>query len=481
MPTCSLFVFLKRRTRRLPPRETAEVLGSLDQEGYGVQPPSFHAASLYWSLPLPSSPHSASSAALSSQSSSSESCPSSPALLSPSPDLLLPSPDSEKSSSHEVHAQLPLELWAEVFGYVDERALQVLMLINQTLSREAERFLYRNVLLGSSISLAIFIQSISASPHRAAFVTSIHIPSIEDNDPHASLAAIPSLLRSLDKLKHLTLKLFETRLPRDYLFVLQMILSVRFPSLRSLSLRMPLFLDDSFLVFLQSHPHLNHLDLGEIPPSVQPDYSSFRFTAISSLACTFRLLTSLRPVLPSLTHVHILSCSSGHLLRVAELLGSQIVSLRLGSIYVPIQHVHHERAAMSLHGVAARFPRLRFLQLDMGQEDNRYGRVQAVDYRLKRPAGDDAAGLRHDAARITLVWVFSRPKHEGHGVWVAPGYKRFVNKAALEVLKEWGHYVERVVFAHGTGTYESLRLDEGGSRLVRAEDWAGWEGCWRCA
>ena len=241
------------------------------------------------------------------------------------------------------------------------------MLVNQALSHEAERLLYRDVFLRSSLSLGSFFGSIVATPRRAAYVTRIHIPSIEDNDPHIGLSDIPSLLRVLDKLQHLTLNLFETRLPRDYLFVLQMILSIRFPSLSSLSLRMPLYLDDSFLGFLQSHPHLHHIDLGEIPPSVQTDYSSFRFPTISSLACTFRLLTALRPVLPSLTHLHVLSCSSAHLLRVAELLGAQLVSLRLGSIYVPVQHIHHERAAMSLRDIAVRFPRLRFLQLDMGQ------------------------------------------------------------------------------------------------------------------
>ncbi len=117
------------------------------------------------------------------------------------------------------------------------------------------------------------------------------------------------------------------------------------------------------------------------------------------------------------------------------------------------------------------------------QEDNRYSRVQAVDYRLPRSNGDDASGLpRNDATRVTLLLAFSPPKHQdSRGVWVATGYRRYVNKAALEVLKGWGDYVERVVCTYGGGTYENLTLDEEGQRLVRVEDRSMWEGCWTCA
>ncbi|PIL36365.1 hypothetical protein GSI_00053 [Ganoderma sinense ZZ0214-1] len=444
MPTCSPFSFLKRRFRRFEAsqKENAEGLGppGKEKEGLGT------------------------------------------AQIGNSPRLLSPSSESAQPPFYHTTAQLPLELWAEVFGYVDQHALQVLMLVSQTLGSEAERLLYRNVFLRSSFSLGIFLRSLITSPHRAAFITRIHVPPVEDNDPHISLADIPSLLRVLEKLQHLTLNLFETRLPRDYLFVLQMILSIRFPSLRSLSLRMPLFLDGSFLGFLQSHPRLKHLDLGEIPPSVQTDYSSFRFPAISSLACTFRLLASLRPVLPSLTHLHVLSCSSAHLLRVAELFGAQLASLRLGSIYVPVQHIHHERAAMSLHDVAAHFPRLRFLQIDMGQQDNRYSRVQAVDHRLKHPSLSPSPESGRPC--MTLLLAFSRPKQEGGDVWAVTGYRRFVNKAALEVLREWGRdVIVRVVCVYGAGVYESstLEVNGDGSRVVRVEDGTMWEGSWRCA
>ena len=82
---------------------------------------------------------------------------------------------------------------------------------------------------------------------------------------------------------------------------------------------------------------------------------------------------------------------------------------------------------------------------------------------------------------MTLVLAFARPRHEGHGVWVVAGYRRFVSKAVPEVLREWGRdVVARVVCTVGMGTYESSTVDEEGLRLVRVVDRNMWEGSWRC-
>ena len=82
--------------------------------------------------------------------------------------------------------------------------------------------------------------------------------------------------------------------------------------------------------------------------------------------------------------------------------------------------------------------------------------------------------------------AFARPRHEGHGVWVVAGYRRFVSKAVPEVLREWGRdVVTRVVCTIGMGTYESstVEMDEEGLRLglVRRVDRGMWDGSWRCA
>ncbi|TBU57808.1 hypothetical protein BD310DRAFT_513297 [Dichomitus squalens] len=261
---------------------------------------------------------------------------------------------------------LPLELWAEVFGYTDGICLGNLILVNRALGQEAERLLYRNVILRTRGSFHLFYQSIHACRRRAAIVTGIHISSLEDR---ADLDRIPSLLREFHNLRRLTLVLFEARLPQDHMSILQAILGVHFPSLSSFSIMSPLPLNDCFLNFLESHSHLQHLDLGSMQLLSGSDLSRFRYPPIRSLTCTSRLLAHLSPIVTSLTRLHIVSCSSSQLIRVAEQLGPQIVSLRLGSVYIPITTyaVNNDFASMSLYDVATRFPRLRFLQIDMGQ------------------------------------------------------------------------------------------------------------------
>ena len=68
-------------------------------------------------------------------------------------------------------------------------------------------------------------------------------------------------------------------------------------------------------------------------------------------------------------------------------------------------------------------------------------------------------------------------------------HRRFLHRAAREVLREWRGYIERIVVCArgagaGAGACESFVLEEGDGRgrLVRKEEEGGmWEGRWRCA
>ena len=102
-----------------------------------------------------------------------------------------------------------------------------------------------------------------------------------------------------------------------------------------------------------------------------------------------------------------------------------------------------------------------------------------VDWRKKR-SGTQATEPILGAPRLTVAWVFARPPPETHvDLRVAAAWHEFLNEAALEILQEWGHCVNRIVYRHTVIPFMSVRLSPGGRSLVREQDKEMHEESWR--
>ena len=84
-----------------------------------------------------------------------------------------------------------------------------------------------------------------------------------------------------------------------------------------------------------------------------------------ALACSSHFLNSRTPVLSSLTHLHRAVYVASEIVQIAALLGPQLLSLRLeASLDLGVAGAAGTELRWSLGEVAARFPRLRYLQVD---------------------------------------------------------------------------------------------------------------------
>ncbi|KAI1782215.1 hypothetical protein LXA43DRAFT_906417 [Ganoderma leucocontextum] len=363
--------------------------------------------------------------------------------------------------------QLPIELWLEIVGNVrDIATLSMLMRVNRTFHDEAERHLYLNVTLDHSAILH-FCKSVSSSPRRAKLVECLHLPSIDDKIMVGGASRLfLSTLNSLRNLEYLTLCFSEGPFFCGPIF--QAVFDMRFPFLRGFSTNHVMSSFQIGLTFFQEHPSLEELEIGVTSHPASEEWADglahFKPCSLRTITCRTWFLHDRFLVPPTLTHYHAtcLDLDPEDLLRIARLLGNQLVSLRISEMFTGI--LGSQPPNLMLDELAKLFPRLRFLQLDMDLI------VNCIAGR-PRPIGTSTVRRVPRDVQLTLAWVYTThfQIHEVN-MKVAAAWHEFLDKTALEVLRDWGDYVERIVYRYTVMPYVSVSLSEDGTRLVSKQD-----------
>ena len=244
--------------------------------------------------------------------------------------------------------------------------LAQLALVNHTFHSAAESFLYRSITVDMDVTTLRVWETISSHLHLATLVRSLHIQDIEWMLPGV-LVAVPSLLRSLRNLQSLTIFLplgISGLRCGIHPPTLEDILQFDFPQLRAFTANLT-FSHTSLARFLSVHPNLEHLDLARAQTSsmAPQDMPSPLPATLCSIACEPRII--LRALVltsppPALTRIHLTRCDRSILLRLAQLLGAQLVSLRLGGRYRSTAN-----QCCTFGEIVHKFPRLRFFHVDM--------------------------------------------------------------------------------------------------------------------
>ncbi|PIL36381.1 hypothetical protein GSI_00069 [Ganoderma sinense ZZ0214-1] len=399
------------------------------------------------------------------------------------------SPSDEASFS----VDLPVELWLTILGHITDKAtLAVLTQVSRTFSHEAEARLYHTVTFDLDPAIYRFCESVLADPRRATLVVGFHLMAIE-NAYGSTLRALLPVLQSLRNLEYLKLNIsLGSGLPsldshdEQHRRTLTAILGLRFPRLRGFATTGALSTQPQSLRFVLGHPRLEELEFN----GSCYDYSAWgpgagsstaMFQALSSLralACRSWFLHDNCAVAGSLTHFHATSLNPAGLVHIARLLGKRLVSLRIAHC-VPFSFQHFE--PMSLDEVASKFPRLRFLQLDMEYRVKPYINKHPIVFTAPcpRPASENSVtapdahvhARPRSRSRFTLALSYARPQTRAVDMTVAAAWHEFLNRTALQVLRGWGDdCVARVVYRHTIIPYVSVALSADGMRLVRRQD-----------
>ena len=244
------------------------------------------------------------------------------------------------------------------------------MLVNRSLCEVGECILYRSVLLKWHASEGHkFRNSIASCPRRGTLVAEISITLLDGIDDRLP-SELPQLLMALPNLRSITLKTSLATAPLsvrcDSVFS-----DVRLPHLRSFTTSIKIGSSAALFAFLAAHAELEALDLRlanppDLPTSqLQEHLASKPFTSLRVLACSSRFFNSRAPVLASLTHLHRTLYLASEVAHIAALLGPQLVSLLLGGrLVMGGAGAARTELRWTLDEVAARFPRLRYLQVD---------------------------------------------------------------------------------------------------------------------
>ena len=272
-----------------------------------------------------------------------------------------PSPDTTITP---INVKLPIELWLLIVHHITNPAtLAVLMRVGHWFRHLAEERLYGDVTLHYDASTIRFCDALVATPYRANLVTALHLIDIGSLICDVSRSLLP-VLRSLRNLEYLTLQFWcdPTTVPDERQRVVGM-LAIRFPFLRGFTTNASHL---SLLNFILAHPLLEDLDIGASslrPTNVRLQTSRILPPSLHTLTCRSWFLHDRLALPATLTHLHVASLNAGELSRIAKLLGKQLVSLRVSECQRRSSFRHAE--SMKLDEVAKKFPRLRFLQLDM--------------------------------------------------------------------------------------------------------------------
>lgn len=223
-----------------------------------------------------------------------------------------------------------------IFDFVDPRTLTQLVRVNSMFQRFAILALYQAPRPSTSgDGLTRFARSVNTRTHHADLVRSLDMRALNIHD-YAVAANVLSILKSCHNLRDLRVNVFphcQICITAEWTLFSELG-ELSFPELRRFAINLynsPLRL----VSFFGRHPHLEELNFGGVPyprPHL-PLGPLSKVRLPSSLRCmtvpSWVLLTGLVTP-PSLTHVYLSTYSWSKLSSVLSILGTQIVSLKLG-------------------------------------------------------------------------------------------------------------------------------------------------------
>ncbi|KAI0773554.1 hypothetical protein C8Q74DRAFT_766343 [Fomes fomentarius] len=333
---------------------------------------------------------------------------------------------------------LPTELWMGIIAHIsDIYTLTKVMRVNHFFSELAEATLYHKVTLKTNDAVAKFSQSVSCCGRRALLVHELRLSATPKLDPRMPYC-LKSILSAVHNVQHLTLV---ASAPQHCYF-----------------------LND----FLADHPGLEELHLKNLYPGLGVWDPRVHLPSLRVLSCKWQLLSPSFHIPPTLTRLHLICPIFRDL---PTNLCIQLVSLRLGAMSPGYLHrLDPAHRPLALQEVRRRFPSLRYLQVDMQHPYYEHVIAWKGDSTSRVPV---SSGSLH---RMTVAWVYARPTGNDY---LRISEMRAIKDAALGVLTESGHIVERIIFRHMMISCVSASLSEDGMRLVLVQDEEMSEDYWR--
>ena len=268
--------------------------------------------------------------------------------------------------------RLPIEVWRTIFEQVlSQRDLAALMRVCKSFTPHAKPFLFRALVLRSPDQARSILTILRRSPELAVLVKWLTINVVTMWDEFRMPFFVPALFESLVNVRYLTLGFFVSRPdPRTAAGGPLRMDPGWFPNLRAFITDLPIASDIHMDRFLKGHPDLQELHVS--PDNCAhiaglPEYTApaVPLPSLRVLSCRPFLLLHTVSAANNLTHLDLPYCSEDALCTVAEVLGSQLVSLR-------ISKVRFRGEPWSSAALLAKLSALRYLQVDMEPERGRW-------------------------------------------------------------------------------------------------------------
>ncbi|KAI0751837.1 hypothetical protein C8Q80DRAFT_602436 [Daedaleopsis nitida] len=272
---------------------------------------------------------------------------------------------------------LPPELWMAIFDFADPRTLTQLMRVNRVFQRFAVPALYHAPRpFTSGDGLARFARSVTTRPHHADLIQSLDMRALNIHD-YAVATNVLFILKSCPNLRELRLNVFphcQICITAEW-SVYEELGELSFPLLRRFAINLynsPVRL--GLVGFFDRHPNLEELNFGGVPyprPNAPLDpLSKVRLPSLRRMTVPSWVLLSGLGTPPNLTHIYLSTYSWSKLPNLLSVLGSEIVSLKLGDRdwEDDVSALGSEDGStISFGKLLVMFPSLRFLQVNMIQ------------------------------------------------------------------------------------------------------------------
>ncbi|RPD55016.1 hypothetical protein L227DRAFT_566902 [Lentinus tigrinus ALCF2SS1-6] len=383
--------------------------------------------------------------------------------------------------SHSEGSRLPIEVWRAIFEQVlNQRDLAALMRVCSSFTPHAKAFLYRAIVLQSPTQAKLLFNILRRFPELALTVKWLTINVVTMWDEFRIPLFIPSLFETLINVRHFSLGFFVS--PPEPGTAAGGLLRMDprwFPRLRTFATELPIASDIHMDRFLKGHPKLQEL---HVSPSNAahvmglPEYTApaVPFPSLRALSCRPFLLMHTISGAINLTHLHLPYCNESSLYSVAEMLGSQLVSLRLSK-------VRFVGEPWSSAALLVKLSVLRFLQVDMEPERGVYVSNDSTPYLATKPfdwyRAPDTLPREPRAHQLRVVWAYLE---EGDPETQAKSsaWREFLYWTSLEVLKTWSAFFSTIEFRHPVLWGVSVTLGTDGVEVaqvpkeeVRRDSW----------
>ncbi|KAI0711816.1 hypothetical protein C8T65DRAFT_695377 [Cerioporus squamosus] len=328
----------------------------------------------------------------------------------------------------------PVEVWRAIFEQhvLHQKDLAALMRVCRSFTPHAKSFLYRALVLRSPTQARALFAIIRRFPELAFAVKWLTINVVTMWDDFRIPFFVPSLFNTLVNVQYFTLGFYMS------------------PTEPQGALGDLLRMDPKLHVSPSNYAHVSGL----------PEYTSpaVPFPSLRVLSCRpFLLLHTVSGAI-SLTHLDLPYCNEDGFCTVAEVLGSQLVSLR-------ISKVRFVGEPWSSSALLVKLSALRFLHIDM-EPERPYAPEGRMPYLNTKPfnwyEAPDSLPSEPRHGQLRVVWAYPEETEPKAG---ANRWREFLYWTSLQVLKNWNLFFSTIEFRHPV--LWGVRMDNYTSTLTR--------------